>query len=387
MTLLTKHQFQELATVHGAHCVSIYMPAQRYGAEIKKGKLRIAFEQRLREVRQELEERGLKARETELFLAPAYELAEDSGFWTRLSDGLAVFIGEQFFQYFTLPVRFESYHYIADHFYLRPLLPMFNGDGRFFILGLTLHGAQFYEGFRHEITEIFVDDLTPARLEEVVGFDFEQRAMQFRSFRSGDSGHGMVSHGHGSTNEKRKDEILQFCRAVDKGLMKILYDLKAPLVVVSVDFLFPIYKEANTYKHLVANRHVAGQPEYMDLQELHERAWEVVEPIFAQTRREKLRLYDEFRHTSRTAYELADIVPAAIHGRIDTLFLQTRQDAYGLYEPAGNVVIVDEAKTPGNASLLNLAAVRTFLQDGQVFLLEPEEMPEADTLANAVMRY
>lgn len=387
MALLTKKQFEELASFHGAHCVSIFMPTSRAGEEVTEGQYRIMFEKHLKTVRGTLEDYGLSVREIEKFMAPAYELAENSGFWRRQSDGLAVFIGEDTFEYLTLPIRFENYTYVADHFYVKPLIPLFNEDGRFFLLGLTLHGAQFYEGVPHGLTEVYIKDLTPGRLEEVVGFDYEQKSLQWQSHRGGDPGHGAMFHGQGRQNEKRKEEVLQYLRAVDKGIVEgILFDLKDPLVVACVDFLFPMYQKANTYKYLVDDN-VSGNPAEMDATLLHEKAWEKVKPVFEEKRREKMKLYDELAHTDRTSYDLDEIVPGAIHGRVDTLFIKNREDVFGTFDKPNNKVDVDDEKDISNASLLNLAAVKTLLQKGQVFLAEPDDMPVKEAVANAVFRY
>lgn len=386
MALLTRKQFEELADYHSAHCVSIFMPTERAGEEVNKGHFRIVYEKHLKEAQQQLREYGLNDREIEDFMEPAAALAKDSGFWRNQSDGLAVFLSKDRFDYFTLPVRFEEFNYVADHFYLRPLMPLFNENGRFFILSLTLHGAQLYEATPHSLTEVYIEDLTPARLEEVVGYDYEERSLQWHSML-GQGQSGAMYHGQGRQDDKRKEEILQYCRAVNKGLMdQILYDLDEPLVVASVEFMFPMFKKVNTYKNLVEEP-VAGNPAGLEPTVLHERAWEKVRPVFEAKREEKKKLYDELAHTDRTSYELEEIVPAAIDGRVDTLFIRNREDAYGTFHRNNNRVEVDDEKEISNASLLNLAAVKTFLQKGTVYLMESDEMPEEDTLVNAVFRY
>jgi hypothetical protein len=194
-------------------------------------------------------------------------------------------------------------------------------------------------------------------------------------------------HGQGRQNEKRREEVMQYLRAIDKGLMEgILYDLKDPLVVFTQDFLFPMYQKANKYKHLMDD-FVEGNPNQMDEALIHERAWEKVHPLFEEKRNEKLRLYEELAHTNRTSDDLDEIVPGAIHGRVDTLFLKNREDVFGTFDQGANKVSIDEEKDISNASLLNMAAAKTFMQNGTVYLLEPEDMPVEVAVANAVFRY
>jgi len=384
MAILTRAKFEELADHHDAHCVTILLPTRRAGMEVKEGQDRIHFKQLLQEAGRQLERYDLPQRDIEQMLEPGRKLMEDSNFWRNLSDGLAVFISPHLFEYHIVPIYFESFVYTADHFYVKSLLPMFHGDGRFFILGLSLKNVLFYEGARHSVTEVVIDDLTPKKLEDVVGYDYEQKSLQYRV------GHGSTSggnfHGHGEGKEDRKEEILQFFRAVDKGLMKMLHDEDAPMVVVCLDYLFPIYREANRYQ-LMEAEHVSGNPNDMTPEYLHEQAWEVVRPRFEAEREERKKAYLNLSAGAKTSAELEEIIPAAIGGRIDTLFLQNRTDIYGLFEPKENEVDIQDEKTISNTSLLNLAAIHTFKNGGKVFLMEPEDMPEPDTTVNALFRY
>ncbi len=384
MALLKKEQFEKLAAAHSAHCYSIFLPTRRYGEEVLKGEDAIRFKRLLSKVRDSFQEHGVAPRQVEKLLEPARALLDDGGFWRNLSDGLAVFGSEGAFHYFTLPLPFRADHYIGDHFFVKPLIPLFNGDGRFFILQLTLHGASMYEGTRHTVSEVYIEDLTPARLEEVVGYDFEEKSLQFRTQEGGKG--GAQFHGHGGADNKHKDEVLQYCRAVDKGLMQMLHDEDAPLVVSSVDYVFPLYKEVSRYRNIL-DKNLSPQADPGDLTLLHERAWERVAPGFDAKRDQKAGQYQDLSATSKTSYDPDEIVPAAVNGRIDTLFLREDRELYGLYVPAEQELERQEEKTLANASLGNLAAVHTLRQGGDVFLMRAEDMPDADTDMNALFRY
>jgi hypothetical protein len=158
------------------------------------------------------------------------------------------------------------------------------------------------------------------------------------------------------------------------------------MVVASQDFLFPIYREANTYRHLM-DRHVSCNPSQLDRVFLHERAWEVVQPLFDRERKEKAALFQQFHDTKRTSTDIEEIVPAALEGKIEALFLQNRSDIFGIYDPASREVEIQEDLELPGASLMNLAAVKTFLQGGKVYLMEKEEMPASFSKVNALFRY
>jgi len=383
--MLNKKQFETLANFHGPECVTVFMPTHRAGQEVNEGQDQILLKKQLKTIARELESRGFNEREIDEYLHAGRELLKETYLWRNLSDGLALFVGKDFFQYYTVPLHFEEFIYISDHFYLRPLIPLFTGDGRFFLLTVTLNGVKFYEGSRDSLTQVYVKNLTPARLEEVVGYDYEQKSLNYRTGQSGDVAGGMF-HGHGEGKEDRKDEIKRFLRAVNDGLMEMLHDEDAPMVVACVDYLFPIFREVNNYPYLL-NQPVAGNPEHWGVGALHEKSWEVVRPVFEKILEEKKENFNNLLATDRTSYHIEEIVPDAVHGRVDTLFIRDRGDIYGVFDPAENKVEVDEARKLPSASLLNLAAVKTFLQGGKVFLLEAEEMPVPEAIVNALMRY
>jgi hypothetical protein len=384
MELITKKEFSELANHHAPHCVSIYIPTQRTGEEVQQSKARIKLKNHLQKIEAELEEYDLAGETIKAFLAPAHELLEDTELWHNLSDGLVVLIGENFFKYYTLPVHFEDFTYVADHFYLRPLMPMFHGDGRFFLLALSLQDVQFYECTRHTITKVYVEDLVPENLKEAVGQDYESKSLQYHTNQGAND--STTYHGQGRNSDEDKAEILRFCQQVNEGLMKMLHDEDAPMVVHCVDYIFPIYQEANSYP-LLHDNNVSGNPEEEDMVLMHERAWHVMASHFNQNRKEKIEQFKEISNVEKVSAELNDIIPAAVNGRVDTLFLKNRQDVYGIFDASSQDVRLDDEKTVSNASLLNLAAVNTFLQDGNVYLLEDEEMPVDTQPANAILRY
>jgi hypothetical protein len=84
-------------------------------------------------------------------------------------------------------------------------------------------------------------------------------------------------HGHGVGKDDAKDNILRFFHLLDQGLYALLGKESAPLVLAGVDYLFPIYREANSYPHLM-ERGIAGNPEGLKGEELHEQGWRIVEP-------------------------------------------------------------------------------------------------------------
>jgi hypothetical protein len=221
-------------------------------------------------------------------------------------------------------------------------------------------------------------------LEEIAGYDYKQKALQFRTGKGSDE--GAIFHGQGSGKDDKDVETEKFLRAVDQGLMKLIKDNDVPLVLACVDHYLPIYENITSYSNLF-HQNISGNHEETDPLLLHEMAWPLVEPYFQQHRLELLELIREHNSNGRTSFDLNEIIPGAIDGRISVLFIEKASDKYGLYDMVNRSLIVDENIKTSQASLYNLAAVQTWKKGGQVFQVDKDEMPLKGTTINALFRY
>jgi Bacterial archaeo-eukaryotic release factor family 3 len=182
-----------------------------------------------------------------------------------------------------------------------------------------------------------------------------------------------------------KEDTLRFCQQIDRGLHGILKDKKAPLVFAGVDYLYPIYREVNSYPHLV-ERAVTGNPEGLSADELRKQAWAIVEPYFQKKQDEALAQYRQSAGTGLASNNVMEILPAAHHGRVGILFATVGVGLWGSFRPESGEVIRREKAAQGDEDLVDLAVIQTLLNAGTVYTLKKEEMPEAQPLA-AVFRY
>lgn len=384
MELISQQEFAKLSQFTNEVCVSIFIPTQRAGHEVLEGKNRINLKSKWNEIKLQLEKKGVSAEKIKNIGKPIEELLQDKDFWRHQSDGLAVFSAEGFFDKFTLPINFEEYHYIAREFYIKPLVPVLTEDGRFYLLSLQMEDVALYEATKHSIGVVYVEDLIPTRLQERVGFDYKEKALQSRPQRQGE-GHTEY-HGHGGADNNKKSEIFRYFRAIDEGLEPVLRNKKIPLVIACQDSFFPIYKEANSYQYLYGEEAV-GNPAYIDMLDLHEKALKIIEPYFEKTKREKLKKFEDLNQTVKTSASVHDIIPAIIQGKVDTLFLEGKTDIWGTYIENTMAVEVQDEQSPENISLMNLAAKAVIEHGGNVFLIEPEAMPEKSSKMNALYRF
>lgn len=391
MDPITQDDLTELIEKQEGPCVSLYLCTIRAGEETQQNPIR--FKNLLRLAEQRLVEAGLRAPEARKLVGPAVERLNDETYWREQSDGLALFLAPDLFKIYRLPLDFEERVIVANRFYTKPLLPLFANDGRFYILALSQNRVRLLEGSRYEVQELELKDV-PLSLAEAQRWDVGEEHIQFHSASgptTGGTRRQVIYHVQGGASDEanQKADILRFFQEVDRGLRNYLDGQNIPLVLAGVEYLISIYREASAYPHLVAPS-ITGNPENMKAEELHQRAWEILEPFFKQDQEQAAELYlqQAGMQAGTASDDVATIASAAYYGRVGQLFVQEGVETWGFFDPqTGRVSIhAEDRPTPEDMDLLDLAAAYTLLNRGSVYVVPAEEMP-VEAPAAAVLRY
>lgn len=338
----------------------------------------------LREVEQRLVDKGMRSPHAREMLRPARRLLDDPAFWRHQSDGLAVFFTPEVFHTYRLPLQFSELMVVTNRFHLKPILPLFASDGHFYILALSQNQVRLLEGTRHTVDEVDLGSM-PRDIAEALQYEPFHKHLQFRTQTpSGAGGRSAAFHGH-DDSDQQKDMVVRWFRKIDSKLPNVLVGRGSPVVLAGVEYLFPLYARANRHPHLVETG-IPGNPEQLTAEELHSRAWAIVEPIFRRAEEQAASLYHQLADTGRTTDDVAEAVPAAHHARIDVLFVVVGVQIWGSFDEATNAVEVHEEHQQGDEDLLHLTAARSIFSGGTVYAVEPEQMPAEGPLA-AVFRY
>ena len=395
---ITRQDIDRLATTRGDDLISIYLPMQKAGDATQQNPIRM--KNQLQRVAQELEGRGYETDRINALLEDASKLVPDHQYWLYQSDGLAVFISPQRTDVYRLPVPFNESATISDRFYLKPLLRLLAGDGRFYVLALSQNEVRLLRGSRFSVQELNLPSDVPEnlptmlRMQGVGGW----RQTRFTSV-SRESGHAQSSAASQSTGggerstfssaygiEEDKDQrVVEFFQLIDDAVRQIIGDDEAPLVTAGVEHTNALYREANNYRHLL-DETITGSPEQLSNDVLHQKAWQIVGPRFEQAMNKARDDYQILKPRGQATSDLAEIVPAAAFQRVGTLWVATGQRTWGTFDPESGLVHVDDGSTPENHDLLDYAATQTLANSGTVYVVEPEEMPDGDSIA-AIMRY
>lgn len=361
--------------------VSIFVPTHPVSTHYQEDMLHL--KNLLKEAEEQLEAQGMRTPDIRELLAPGHALLENTPFWQHQSEGLALFLAPDANYRFRLPRRFQPEAVVANRFHIKPLIPLLTNDGVFYILAVSQNHVRLLQGTKYTVDELDLDNV-PHSLAEALRFDDPEQQLQYHA--GGDAAGRAIYHGHGGgATDDEKEQIRRYFDKIDNGLRDFLQDSQAPLVFAGVDYLFPIYQSANKYAHLLQES-VEGNPDDLRPEQLHTRAWTLVEPVFAQAQETALAQYYQLGGTGRTSARLDELLPGAHQGRIDTLFVREADQTWGTFNPDTQEVDIHDEETAKNQDLLDLAASYTLLRSGHVFVLPEAEMPDQERVAG-VYRY
>ena len=360
-------------------CISILMPTHQSSAETLQGPIRL--KNLLGKAATQLVEAGLDSDSIGDLLAPASSLIEQEDFWQHQNEGLALYIGNSFFQSYQVPFDLDELVEAGENFYLKPLLPLVASDWQYYLLAASQNQVRLFEASQTGVRPIEVEGM-PSSLAEALKYDDPEQQLQFHSSRSG--GGAPVYHGQGGANDDSTD-LLRFFQSVDQAICTALNSDIKPMIFVGVDYLFPIYQQASHYPELM-DKSVSTNPDALSPKELREQTWPVAKAYFSQTYQQAKERYGDLTDSNQTVELLVDVLNAAHDGQIETLFIASDQQQWGTYSASARRYQPGEKSDADSSSLLNLAAIYTLNCGGRVFIKPTADMPTTAAAA-AILRY
>ncbi len=386
MRLFQIDDLRDLAERRQWPCISLYLPTHRAGRkETQEDPIRL--KNAVAEAKERLAEAGYPKDSIAGLLDPAGRLVTSRDFWLRRADGLALFLAPEFFQFYRVPLKLQEEVVVADHFTVKQLIPLFSEDGRFYVLALSQKRIRFFEATRSSIQERVMPDMLRS-IADLKQYDEAQEQLQSHTLGSaGAAGTSVIFHGQGAIADKAiyKADVRGYINIVCKRLERYLDAQTAPLIVAAVEYEQSFYRQANSYHNLLEEG-VVGNPDELSDEEIHRAAWEIVEPHFAEARRISLEHFADLSNTEKTTDRLEEVVPAACHGRVRTLFIQTQARRWGQFDDVKSSVEIHDSPAPGDVDLIDLATLCVLQNKGMIYALPRAQMP-TESEAAALFRY
>lgn len=386
MDILAMDDLIQLVNINKELFITIYMPTIRKDVDIKQNPIRL--KSLLRDAESKLYGMDMRKAEVEKFLAPASDLIDQTKFWQNQSDGLVIFLYPEGIHYFRLPIEFKESLTISNKLYVKPLLPLFSGNGQFHILAISKNQARLFKGTRQMVKEIELDHAPEGVSDVQVDDDPGNVPLRISQVQSG-SGLSYNKAGQGQANQDdyEDNQLSKYLKQVDDVICQIEGKEKIPLVLAGVEYLIPIYKGISKYPNIV-EEFIKGNPEILSGEELRDMAWKVVEPIFTEDQRVAEAKFEQFSGQNNKLFstKLNTIIPAAFNGQIESLFIADGMEQWGSFDHDNNKIKIYEDKDIANEDLLEYASILTLSRGGKVFAVEQESVPQGGMVA-AVLRY
>lgn len=382
MDIITIPTMRELLESRDGPCVSLYMATHRAGRETQQGPIRLG--NLLDEARSRLETLGLRKPDIDALLEEADGLQRRELFWQHQEEGLAIFVSPGGTGTYRLPRSFEELVVVSDSFHVKPLWPVVSGSEElFYVLALSRNEVRLLWADRFRVGEVDLPEEIPHSLAQALWFDDPEKQLQYHgSSRAGQGRVVATFHGHGVPEEGDEAKLRSFLRAVDQGVTHLI-DEDSPLVLAGVGELVGLLRQESDHRNLV-DEAVVGNPDEMSADQLHQKALAAMEGRLARGVEDDAAAFSAGGDLAVSSLE--DAVPAAVGGRMASIFVPVGVQSWGRIVSDTHEVESHDDWQPGDGDLFDLAASATWRNSGRVHAVDPEDVPGDGPLA-ALLRY
>lgn len=384
-------------------CLSLYQPTSRHHPDNQQDPIR--FGNLVKALEHSLEQQYSRDQAAAL-LEPFRALAADGEFWKHTFEGLAVLGARDQFHVYRLQRPVAALAIVADSFHTKPLLRIRQSADRFQILGLNRKTVCLYEGNRDAVGAIALADGVPKTLTEALGAELTEPHLSVGSYGSprgaqapsagpafgvgvGVGGaHSGMHHGQGGRESEVDIDAERFFRSVDRAIFEHHSQPSGlPLILAALPEHHRLFHEVSHNPHLLAGG-IDVHPEALSsLDELRNRAWQVLEPRYEA----RLAALAEEFGTAR-AHKLGDdvlpqVARAAAAGRVKTLLIEAQRQLPGRLDmQTGRVHPSGDLGDPHTDDLLDDLGELVSSLGGDVVVVASDRMPSTTGVA-AIYRF
>ena len=371
---------------HAAPCLSLYQPTYRQFPGSQQNTVR--YRNLVRDLKAALGAKHAKA-DMAVLMRPFEALAEDSDFWAHPQDGVAVFSADGYSHVEKLQRTVPEMVVVSDHLYLKPLVRAFQSEDTYQILAIDRAEVKIFQGNRYVLDEIVMAPSVPRTIEEALGPEVAVQGVQ----NKGDYGSaqaranapsGAMFHGHGGKVDEPLNDIHRFFRAIDRAVTEAHSKASTlPLILAALPEYHTHFRDVAHNPYLL-DEGIEGNPYSMDVNELRDRAWRIMEPRYHWRLQQLIDAYHAGLARGVATEDLTHALEFATDGRVGTLLVEDGRRIPGSVD--GRMPRFTSADEPGAGDILDDLSERVLSTGGQVIVVPKGSMPTATGLA-AVFRY
>jgi hypothetical protein len=375
---LTPSALAELNAFASPPCLSLYQPTHRRHPDNRQDPIR--FNHGVKALESSLE-RNYSAAEVRASIAPFQALASDADFWNHTLAGLAVLGGAGLFRIFVLPRPVAEFAVVADSFHTKPLRRILQSAGRYQVLGLSLDNIRLFEGDRDAIAEIELAPDVPRTLTDALGEQVTDPHLTVSSYGGVGGGHSPMHHGQGGRKEEVVKDAERFFRAVDRAVADHHSKPSGlPLLLAALPQHHDVFHRVS-HNPLLRKTGIDANPDALSLEQLRERAWQVMEPQHVAEQARLAEAYGTARANGLGSDDLTSVVQAAVSGRVGVLMIEAERQIAGRLDVETGGIVTGELDNPAVDDVLDDLGALVESMGGQVRVLPATQMPGTTGLA------
>lgn len=375
--MITRESILSLHEKAAEVSLSIYLPTHRTEPDIQQDLIR--FKNLLKEVENKLSAVNAESNTKDSILKKAYTLLDDTQFWRQNEEGLAVFITDEFMDFYKVPVKFEERVLVDNCFLITPLIRMITLEGTFCVLALSQKKTRLLKCTQQLVEPIELHE-APESMEEFRQFDVYQKSIQQHS---GQGKGTPIFHGHGGGDDNDK-VMTEYLKTIENEVTSIMRKRNDPLILAGVESAVSHYKKVNHYSR-VMDMSITANPDPLSDETLRDEAWTHIQTYFLKDMYKDLEQLGDLTGSDKISRDLNEILNGAYYGKVASLFLPNSLQKWGVFNP-DNQPDAESQYNGEERDLINLAALFTLEKGGNVYAFGDNEMPIKSEVA-AIYRY
>ena len=339
----------------------------------------------LPEVKAALDACGVHPQDAESLLEPLGALTEESLLRAGHGEALCLFRSPREFHCFSVRAVVEPGWHVEERFVVEPVLAHLDYRSTFLLLALAAKHVRLLRCEGGEITTIPFPDGVPESEKDFIG-ETQDGGEPTKGHSPGvKSSHTPGLQFNSSEGREKGPQFLgDFMKAIDRGLQPLYREHGLPLVLAGVDEETSAYSAISDYALMVPEGVKLSPDGGVKGAEMAAAGAEIIKRWSSPAEKQALADF-EAMGTGRRSTDGASILQAAAIGKVQHLLVQRGGQMPGHAQRILGLGL-GEGYAYRNADLVNAATVEVLRHKGLVWLLEPEQMPEAVVMA-AVMRY
>lgn len=373
----------ELLLADDAPLLSLLMPTHETGVEIRGD--RIQFKNLLQEATEELKHCGMPEGNITRLLQPLHEKLEDETFWQHRQKGLAVYQSKRGVRIIDLPESVQPLTYVADHYFVKPLVLQQPTHQALWMLALTWDNAVLYRVSINGMTERNAGAF-PVSREQLVGARVPEERLQQHAHHQQPVGQNragsqliggnrqgeVMFHGHGDEQGKIDADRLHYLAQVGKLLTEEERVDPSHLVLMATDEVAGHFTHATELDPALV---VHASPATMAASEIFQRVQPTVQELVKSSSADWHERFETAKAREKASDDPEQVLQAAVEGRVGTLRVSPVQRLWGDWNAQSNRVTIRSKEAGGKVELTNLAVLKTVESGGDVI---PSSGDEAD---------